>query len=894
MANTASYKQRNRQDRRAVLESDFSKGMMASSGLVDEGYLKSLVNFSFNKETHTLVPRPALRPCHIIIPDMTEPEVDENEEVLDPNEVILDPKLSVKDVKTCVENGNTYYQFVLGLADEEDASVGKLFFVTSVKSDVVKNIDVSDDYSFNVDFSGSYFSEIYDAKFYTSALSSIHSVPLERDSTLQVEFPVGTFAFGNSYYFFGTDSKLYRSSFSHEEGYYSAEELLPKEPTVTEAVSYGYNMLRGSQTYVFTDQHTSQNFQFEGILPYNADGTKLLMTPKKNQNVLFRAYYNVLDGKKYDIVWEWRETTSTDWTLLQTDKEVTFGSSTVLQASFQPPAKDMMIRVAAYPYTDINGNTTSTVSDTVEKAIVVGFDFSVENYGAASTLDQKNYDLSTATGMEAWNGRIVLWGLPEDPTILFISDYNDPSYFPYPNNITVFDEPIIYAVEFMDSLIVFTIDKIYQVTRADDGNSWQSTVIQSHLSIDVWDKHLIQTVRNMLYFKSGNYYYMMVPKARSTTGELTLAPITTPITSFFDNFSVSVQTIVEETYGYTGLLSLITYYNFLDYEDIHNIYIFKTEATEDYLHFDILYNTVDRTWKIWLYQAAQPIFPIKHNATETGRFAIASIFDTAPVDEAEYILRRFIQIFCLDSHTVAECYLPNHTDVLYDPDQAAFSFNEMRVIVPPDSISEIREGAASDGNDVLVIKDEYADARGTTVYLLGASEYYSGYSIRDFKLKLEDIYLNPPDVLYFRNYQFLDSGYRRDEYQSKKRYRELQLEINNLDQGNLDFGMEFILDNSPRRILYKYDSSYAIDEFNPEYGVVYIDSTPFFETNLNDIDLMNQWTIDQEIIPDVSLWKVRVAISGKGSAPRLKLFSRNSKRFELIGVNWISRIMHMR
>jgi hypothetical protein len=64
--------------------------------------------------------------------------------------------------------------------------------------------------------------------------------------------------------------------------------------------------------------------------------------------------------------------------------------------------------------------------------------------------------------------------------------------------------------------------------------------------------------------------------------------------------------------------------------------------------------------------------------------------------------------------------------------------------------------------------------------------------------------------------------------------------------------------------------------------------------DLDDIDITNQWTIDQSLTPDVTLWKVRVAISGKGSAPRLKLFSRNEKRFELLGINWVSRLMNMR
>ena len=392
----------------------------------------------------------------------------------------------------------------------------------------------------------------------------------------------------------------------------------------------------------------------------------------------------------------------------------------------------------------------------------------------------------------------------------------------------------------------------------------------------------------MLYFKSGNYYYMMVPKARSTTGELTLAPITTPITSFFDNFSVNVQNIIEETYGYTGSLEMLTYYNFLDYEDIHNLYVYKVDDTDSVLHFDILYNTVSRTWTIWIYEAIQPIFPVRHNSTETGLFAMTGLLDTRAHDALDSpIPRRFIQILLWDKMSVEEGYVPDMTKVLYDPDHSSAAAAGECIIAPGD-MAYIR------GESTVVIYDEYADIRDTTIVLLGASEYYLGFNTRDISNMLKELYMNISYYFKFQNFQFIDTGYRRDEYHAKKRYRELQLELSNLDKTNMNFGMEFVLDNSPRRLYYKYDVSQVIDELDPEYGVVYVDSTPYFDVDLDDIDLTNQWVIDQSLMPDVKLWKVRVSVSGKGSAPRLKLFSRNAKRFELLGVNWISRIMHMR
>ena len=890
MAKSASYKQYTRNQRRAVLETDYSHGMMTSNSIVDEGYVKSLVNFTFDKESGSLIPRPALRPYQLIMPDMgaeQDPQV--------PDWWHGDG-LSIKDVKECVENGIVYYQIVVGLVDEYTR--GHLAIVTTEKTDSLSQVHISDDYEYDIRYGSSTYTFIdEDVLYYSASVPQIHDIFLAEDYSKRMEFPVGSFAYGNSYYFFTQHeddnhemvTELCRTYFDTTQipPRYSYEAVSPKELSVSEAVTYGYNMLLKEQAYTFMNKHAAPTMQFEGLLPYTEDGLTLLMTPRRNQPVLFKAFYDVANGRKFDIVWEWRETTSADWTLLQKDVGVTFGDDTVLQAYFRPPAADMMVRVSAYPYIDDAGQPSTEPNVTVEKAIVVGFDFTVENYGAATTLDQKVYDLSSATGMEAWNGRIVLWGLPEDPSILFLSDYNEPAYFPYPNNIVVFDEPIIYAIEFMDSLCVFTTNKLYQVKLSDDGNSWVSTVVQSHLSINAWDKHLIQTVRNMIYFKSGNYYYMMVPKAQSQTGELTLAPITNPITSFFDNFSVNVQHILEETYGYTGDYELLSYYNFLDYEDIHNLYLYRFDSSEALLHLDIIYSTVDRTWKIWVYESAQILFPFKHNATEPGLLAtISNVIADDVRSESQYPVR-VIQIFTWDKSIVRSVYLPSDAVLLYDAEQDATSV-EGNVLEIPGIIASV------DSDGVVVFGDPYADAYGEVITIIGAHGYFSGFGVGDVSDTLRNVFVNADDYFTFKNYQFLDTGYRNDELQANKRYREIQLLVDNLDQTNIQFGMEYTLDGSPRQIYYKYDVAQTIDEFDPEYGIIYIDSTPYLETDLTTVDKTNQWILDQELHPEIAFWKVRISVSGKGTSPRFKLKSRNEKRFGILSINWVARIMNMR
>ena len=652
--------------------------------------------------------------------------------------------------------------------------------------------------------------------------------------------------------------------------------------SVSEAVTYGYNMLLGHDAYTFTNKYNSPVIQFEGILPYESDSshshTTLMMTPKKNQPVDLVCYYDADNTTTYDIVWESREVNASDWTELKRETSITLGpNKQLILDGFRAQDKEIMVRVSAYP---------SGASDAV-KAMVVGFDFTVTHYGAAAVIKPEEYDLSTATGMESWNNRMVLWGLPADPTILFLSDYDEPAYFPYPNNIVAFEEPIIYCIEFMDSLAVFTSSKLYLVTVGADGNSWNRTVLQPHLSIDPWDKHLIQTVRNMLYFKSGNYYYMMVPKAYSTTGELTLAPITTPITSFFDKFSVNVQNILKYTYGYTGNYDLLTYFNFLDYEDMHNIYAYTFDDTKSILHFDVIYNTVDRTWKVWVFEAPDFIYPYKQEATRTGLFASTSMVNISNASDDTTSNARIVQVCMWDKMLVRSCYIPDGAELLYNPDEATSSLDSRTLVID--------EEYASIVDHTLVFKNNlYASLVERILMLQDTEDFYYGFSTTNILRNIADVYNHPEEYYTFRNYQFIDSGYRKDELHYKKRYREIQLQINNLDKVAMQFGMDYVLDGAPREIFYKYEVTQMIDEMDPDFGIIYIDSTPYLRTELRDIDLTNQWTLDQNLVPEVTLWKVRVAISGKGYAPRLRLYSRNEKRFELLSINWVSKIMHMR
>lgn len=883
MATIAQYKKYKRGNRQANVETDFSSGMMYSEGTIPEGFVKTLVNFDFTSDgKNALKPRAGYRTKEFILPDVDH---------ISETDTFLDDSVSLKYSKECVEDSVEQRQFIFGHVTNDDGS-GEIWVSTSSKSDQVAN---GLDYSFNVSASKRSESS-HTCKFYNEELVSIHNVPLSKNSVSS--FPVGTFL-KNSFYFFSTDGKLCRTSFNGE--YYDFEELDYLTRTASEAVQYGYNMLMksyDSNPYSFEDHSgASSTFQMEGILPYEnsfseVSNPKLLMTPRANTRVWFRCNYDIPTGKTYNIVWSWKELTADDWTEFSRTSLTSSATLAVLEADLVVPAKEIMVRCEAYNNED--------ASDTVEKAMTVGFDFTINDLGTTSNVDPIEYDLSTASGMTSWKNRLVLWGLPQDPTILWISDLDEPTYFPYPNNITCFDEPIISVIEFMDSLIVFTKSKAHQISFDNDGIAWTSTVVQSNLYIEPWDKHLIQAVRNMVYFKSGNYYYMLVPKAQSLTGELTLAPITTPITDLFNNFAYNVSDLFKQCYKNSdgiisdpthdefGASTLVTYYNFLDYEFIHNMYVYKLPNSVDdtYVHFDIMYNTSTRYWKTCVYESPHFLYPFRNDATQRGLLATSSIVHTSEGDS------RAVQIFEIDNDYVNDLYLPQTISFTLEREpQHPWSSHvvEGTLVLSPESTTVVGESLVLDANIVRLALCPLG-----ILALLSSADYIDGYNVTGLADSFTDAFNYLREHTIFSNKQFLDTGYRDATPFINKRYRELQLQINNLDNVDMEFGMDFNIAGEPRNTYFKYEVSQVIDELYQDRAIVYLDATPYLGIESENIDKSNLWTIKHDLLSDISLYKVRAAISGKGVAPRMRLYTRNQFNYQLLGMNWIYREMNMR
>lgn len=451
---------------------------------------------------------------------------------------------------------------------------------------------------------------------------------------------VGTWAYNNNYYFYDAEGKCCVYSYYtedettenaigdtvyiHHKNDPKLDVYTPKVLTAKEAVTYGYNMLLANP-YQFVNTAGGNVLAFTGLLPYVND--ELCMTPVQNQDIHFVATGTIPLNKQYKFVAEWSSMNSTSWNTIKEWTVDTGADITNLEIAFDfaPPVAEAIIRISAYPVTE---NVASDVSDSV---LAVGFSFQKTVYSNTINSDKKQYSIHKASGICYWRNRIVAWGVPEDDTILFVSDVNDPTYFPYPNNIETFTSSIQYCTPFGDDLLVFTADALYIIALADDGASWTCKCLQRNLCIAAWDIHLVQTVKNMLFFKSGNYYYMVVPKSSSLTGELTIADVSKPMRGFFDNFKTSVLEILNNTYmpeiEYTDF-DIVHYYNYLSKDSVHNVYMLIVpgihETHDTYVNLDVIYDTVNRTWRIYTYGSSAKLVP--HNTSSTQDTMFVSKF----------------------------------------------------------------------------------------------------------------------------------------------------------------------------------------------------------------------------------------------------------------------------
>ena len=894
MAQSGAYKQYTRTQRNTILEESFAGGMCTDDIPLTDGTYKHLVNFQIIEEGKQLVPRRGK------IPDETFSQTVESACALftPPTETTT---LGVYNVRYDAFTGATGYdadlietvrKFIIACPNESKAqrsAEGSLYheeyttmsdgkqlacyylqketapiFIASM--DEIKAVAPYTDHA-----PGSFLKVVEGPRDNTTSDVKI-SVLSELAKFRPMPRLVGS-AIKNTFYTIGgtTSGSTFTRGFKRiapcptTNRTYYVEDVTPKALDPVYANSYGFNML-SSTPYTFVN--SAGAWELNGLLPYEDSAcAKISFSYITGQKIYFKTYFNYTVSSTIDYKIQKKLNSEDTWT------DVTSGSLTSLADScpdlifnISIPNEAFSIRVTFYT----SGSTTDVKSS--NDYSFSGGSETEDTYGSTQGLDMITYDLTTATGMLTWKSKLVLWGVDKAPDMIFTSDYNNPTYFPYPNGCESYPDNILHVCIFMDSLLVFTSESIYKTTLSDDGLSFNTETVVADVRLTYEDTYSIVPVKNMLFYKSDNYYYMLVPSSKSLTyGELNVAPVSKPINHMLDHFDTELKQVLSDMYG--------AEWNYPELEDItltpntYQVYLANNEVCIDYrfkisisgqfnnlsIAYVLKYNTVLRTWSADLYYTPYSSIQM-YNKNIAG------------------VPRYIMYIHDVGSEEAIAIYIDVHALHVINDDEEVFTIDEHTA-----EIASIERFSVS----------------GHT-FDLGEND--STYKIKP-KILTEsidgtvDTYLTTD---YLPNKQFIDTGYRNLNIINKKRMREIQFKINDKLAVPLEFKTGFIMDNRRRVNIGSYvltptdDNSLTIVsnantlKVHGTAGQIRLNDDDDPDTNDNVFSLGNA----DLALHDVAT--VRWKVSGKGYLPRLTMLSANTKAYELTGICWIARQMNAR
>jgi hypothetical protein len=825
MAVTSSYKEYQRLERVMTVEDAFNLGMSYINTPLNEGFARLLVNFDLKNQSNYLVPRGGIK--------------------------------TVTSDLTTIDNTSTYAIHHIGTmlvqtADEEDATVHKYILLLPVVQHAVMDKQV---FSFTnayliIQTAEGYISEEFSFPYYTALrdkLDSIHGVEIQGNKECNKGISVSIEA--NTYIpvfdVEGRNRKFVRlmAQFNAQGGItVTLPTLEPKEIPASQVINSGYNMLKDDPYDFENTENATGALVLGGIIPKDVFGN-IKLTAEVGETLIYNLAYTYppLDlNEKYMVQWEIKDTTTGAETVViqQVRKSPVYVPGDDITLSYTVPYRQFTMVVKVYYKKDVDAHEyVSDVDDYNNlaplKVITVSSYYTTANVAnTTANLSPKNYDLSTCTDMCVWQQRAVMWGVKDAATTLFVSQANLPEYVPYPNNVEVFTEDIVTCVPYLTNLLVFTTSKLYKMTLVTDGATTYYTTkcIQEHLPMTKADASTMQVVKNMLYFKSNNYFYMIVPNINAGIGELQLAPVSRPIEGMLDNFEESLYEIIGDTYNIKHMfdikeanddsfsISLIDYHNYMEGGIVRNVYkcklnIYKMGVLNSsfYLDFVLNYDTVSRAWSTYLYESTQHRMLVYENTVTTGML-FASILNNSddPMDN-----QKTVRLFTFEANS------------------------------PKDEA-------------VLTATGKARTFKNHQLLDTGYRAHYPAYKKRFREIQFT---INNTDQATLNFY----TGFTMDDDTRKQIF---EYEIQQItDTESPDYGLIYV------------ERSLA---------------DPLSVYNKTAFDTEDPWRLDFSRFPTITVVKARYKVSGKGYLGKIKLLSVNETVYELLGTNWVYRKMNAR
>lgn len=856
MAQSSNYKTYNRQTRTLTEETAFSGGMMWTGNNIDETHLKTIVNFNYDDTTGFLKTRNPLKPLYMGDEPVRYCETPINAMGTSTGERIenipgLYNKQLIGAYNMCyidsteddalsragwlyvfgdVTYDRGYYSCnessLVWLYLDDESNWHKLHFscpenntgiwtgTTGVKPILYDNTlyctnagDVSAFYAYRIHKAYADIVNLDTARYYIE--KQVYEV---RNGSSFDETP---------------DGEYYTTS-THP--FDDSVKGLVDSVTLLEATVTGFNGLRGKDMYTYHSTTGTGTKRIVGA--YFKDKTDTIcVAPRLGQDVTFHVILDNIPAEEKGVI------------VLQRLAQGTVADANAVWETL-PQSKEVSESV------DFNLTITEEaetynilwMSDTTENATRYdGMIFNCTTNKLNTQLRLKEYAVPTAKGSCLWNTHLVLWDIVGSTNTLFISETENFYYMPVPNNVSVFETDIISCIPYMGDLLVFTADRIYRLVEGNDGTFAQE-VVQNNMPLAREDAAYIRAIKNMVFFKSGNYYYMIVPKAQSLTGELSVAPVYKNLAGWFNNPAAATREILTQLYPENQYVTKpgADSTEAITVSDPTDVYVEQDTVT-------ILYNV--EAWCISTQLADNPVHAHKYQTTE-------------------HFIQNFTLFVNYNTNLRAwTMYLEDTTHVKLYPATLTAARLMSFVCVTDDErmyLSTMQDSTdPKDGIRCLI----------DTGYRTLANPLKKRF--REVQLKL---FNTTENITSFGSAFFVDGSVRRN-------YKHLEEVLLAGDTGYVSLAPVY----DPNTFL--IESSVSITTAG---NSVISDDTINEHIQGSDSIELSDWTLDFSHFKRGAPSTVRVPVSGKGYAPRFIFMSPKCIALHLNEINWVYRIMNGR
>lgn len=397
-----------------------------------------------------------------------------------------------------------------------------------------------------------------------------------------------------------------------------------------EATTGGYNIL-SSTPYIFEDEQGGA-INILGIIPYkDENATEPIFSPKIGEAIKLRIYYQYPTAEadiKYKIEILDLTNDKSEWEVLE-DFKNSFKAGKPLYYGIVPKYSQFLFRVTLRTGDD----TTTDVP--YFRQITCGD-------SVYDSLQSKTFDLSTCKGMFSWKGCVGVYGVDNALDTIFFSAVEDPSYFPYPNNIMSFDNEILAVHNYLDNIIVVTVDSIWLVVAGTTLQASAQKRILTNIYIPEIDAINLTVLKDQIFFKTDTQFYVLKPnKYTSDATDLKNYINSTAIANYTKDFTVETVRLLNEVYPslwQDETKKERTTIKFKDFkvfdtrsiikdEEVH--YIYKIEPMLENgkiyskLDLHLVYNTLTRSWRMYFTpvgDANTNYNPVMYRSKQSGSF----------------------------------------------------------------------------------------------------------------------------------------------------------------------------------------------------------------------------------------------------------------------------------